>query len=199
MSDSQTGDAAIIDCGAYYEGEWRAIETYIRENGLHPIHLLCTHGHFDHVMGCGFAATTYGLQPEIHQDDEFLLDLVSEEMEQMMGIPLRMPVPKAGRYLHDGDVIMLGEARLQVLHTPGHSPGGVIFYAAEHQMAFSGDTLFRMSVGRTDLNRGSWSQLMESLRNVVSKLPPETVVWPGHGPQTTIEWELRTNPYLNTP
>ena len=196
ISDSQTGEAAIIDCGAYYDEEWRAIETYVRENGLRPVRLLCTHGHFDHVMGCGFAEAAYGLRPEIHPDDEFLLNAASEQMEDMMGIPVRMPIPKAGRYLTDGDVILLGEVRLQVLHTPGHSPGGVVFYAPEHQAAFTGDTLFRMSVGRTDLHRGSWSQLMDSLHNVVAKLPADTVVWPGHGPKTTIALELRSNPYL---
>ncbi len=197
VSDSQTGEAAIIDCGAFYEDEWRAIENYIREGGLHPTHLLCTHGHFDHVMGCGFAEAAYGLRPEIHGDDVFLLDAAAEQMEEMMGMRLPQPIPKPERLLNDGDVIMLGDTRFQVLHTPGHSPGGLVFHAPEQQVAFTGDTLFRMSVGRTDLHRGSWSQLMLSLHNVVGQLPPDTVVWPGHGPQTTIGRELRTNPYLH--
>ena len=101
-----------------------------------------------------------------------------------------------GHYLTDADVIQFGTHRLQILHTPGHTPGGIVFYCEEERTAFSGDTLFRMSIGRTDFERGSYEEMLSSLHNVVAHLPADTTVYPGHGPQTTIAEELRYNPYF---
>jgi glyoxylase-like metal-dependent hydrolase (beta-lactamase superfamily II) len=103
-----------------------------------------------------------------------------------------------GRYFEPNEIIRFGNHSLQVLKTPGHSPGSVVFYCAEESTAFTGDTLFRMSVGRTDFEGGSYTDLMSSLANVLAKLPAETVILPGHGPQSTIGYELRYNPYLNS-
>ena len=197
VSDEATREAAIIDCGAYYEAEWQAIVRYISEQKLTVVRLLCTHGHFDHVMGCPKVKAAYGLHPDIHPDDKFLIDSVSEHMKLMLGVPLSGDMPQAGQWLADGDTVALGQSTLKVLHTPGHSPGSVIFYSEADQLAFTGDTLFRMSVGRTDLDGGSWSQLMQSLSTVVAQLPSATVVLPGHGPRSVISDELRMNPYLN--
>ena len=101
-----------------------------------------------------------------------------------------------GRFFSPDETIRFGHHSLQVLKTPGHSPGSVVFYCAEEHIAFTGDTLFRMSVGRTDFEGGSYEALMNSLANVLAKLPSETVILPGHGPQSTIADELRYNPYL---
>ena len=192
----ETGEAVIIDCGVFFQEERTALVSYIREEHLRPTHLLCTHGHFDHVFGADTIFATFGLRPELHAADEFLYLAASEQATNMMGIVNQLRLPPIGRFLNDSDTITFGSHQLEVLHTPGHSPGGIIFYCKAEGVAFSGDTLFRMSVGRTDLPGGSWSQLLESLQTVVATLPTDTVVYCGHGPKTTIGDELRMNPYF---
>ena len=192
----ESRQAVVIDCGAFYESEQQAIVAYLNDNRLTPCHLLCTHGHMDHVFGVEAINAAYGLQPEIHADDEELLLAVAEQTETMLGIDYEVKIPPVGRRLADGDVVSFGSHELHVVHTPGHSPGSVVFYCEQEGVLFSGDTLFRMSVGRTDLHRGSWPQLMDSLARRIAPLPPDTMVYTGHGPTTTIGEELRTNPFL---
>ena len=192
-----TQACVIIDCGAFYPEEGQAIIGYIKSNGLTPKHLLCTHGHFDHCMGNGYIYREYGLKPEAYRDDEFLMVKMQQQTSEILGFNIDLDVPPVGRYLTEEDVITFGSHQLTILHTPGHTPGGIIFYCEAEKTAFSGDTLFRMSIGRTDFERGSYEQMMDSLKNVVAKLPPDTTVWPGHGPQTTIADELQFNPYLH--
>ena len=192
----ETHECVIIDCGAFYPEEGQAVVGYIRAAGLMPRHLLCTHGHFDHCMGNGYIYREFGLKPEVHADDEFLMVKMQQQTSDILGVDIALDVPPVGRYLTADDLISFGSHQLSILHTPGHTPGGIIFYCSEEQTAFSGDTLFRMSIGRTDFERGSYSQMMDSLQGVVAKLPPATTVYPGHGPQTTIADELRYNPYL---
>lgn len=188
-------EAVVIDCGAYYDAERQAITNYIDRQGLHPVHLLCTHGHFDHCFGNDTIWSNYGLLPEVAADDEWLMDL-KKQMRDMLGTDYQRPVPPIGRKLKEGDIITFGSHQLTVLPTPGHTPGGVTFYCAEEKVAFTGDTLFRGSVGRTDFDRGSWTQLKHSLGTVIAKLPADTTLYCGHGPQTTVGDELRLNPYL---
>jgi len=192
----ETRQCVIIDCGAYYPEEGKAITAYIKTAGLTPIHLLCTHGHFDHCMGNGYIFREFGLKPEVHTDDEFLMVKIQQQVTDILGVRIDLDVPPVGRYLTDLDTINFGSHQLTIIHTPGHTPGGIFFYCKEENTAFSGDTLFRMSIGRTDFERGSYQQMMESLHEVVAKLPAHTTVFPGHGPQTTIADELRYNPYL---
>ena len=165
----ETHECVIIDCGAYYEEERKAITDYITGNGLRPTHLLATHGHWDHNLGIDTIFNAFGL---------------------------RRKFPAVGRFFDKDEVIRFGNHELQVLKTPGHSPGSVVFYCAQEHIAFTGDTLFRMSVGRTDFEGGSYEALMNSLNQILANLPVETIVLPGHGPQSTIGEELRFNPYL---
>lgn len=192
----ETLDCVIIDCGAYYEEERKAITNYITENGLRPIHLLATHGHWDHNLGIDTIFNTYGLQVEAAAEDEFLITDIPHNFQSIIGAPLRREYPTVGRFFDKDEVIRFGHHELQVLKTPGHSPGSVVFYCAEEHVAFTGDTLFKMSVGRTDFEGGSYNALMNSLANVIAKLPRETVVLPGHGPKTSIGEELQYNPYM---
>ena len=193
----ETREAVIIDCGAFYKEENAAISQYIEQQQLNPVHLLCTHGHFDHNFGVQYLNTAYGLQPELHADDEFLYNASWEQAGEMLGVAFNNDsMPPVGHYLTDGERITFGTHQLQALHTPGHSPGGMIFYCAEEKVVFTGDTLFRMSVGRTDLHRGSWGDLINSLQTIVAQLPADTKVYCGHGPHTTIGDELRMNPFL---
>lgn len=196
LSD-ETKECVIIDCGAYYQEERTAIVQYIDSNGLKPVHLLATHGHFDHNFGNDTIYKTYGLKVEVAAEDEFLINNIAGQFESMVGAPLRHTYPLAGRFFEKDEIIRFGNHQLKILSTPGHTPGGVIFYCEEEKVAFSGDTLFKMSVGRTDFDGGSYADLMLSMNNVVKKLPAETVVYSGHGPKTTIAEELRYNPYLH--
>ena len=192
----ESHEAVIIDCGVMYQEEGIAITQYIRDNGLQPVHLLCTHGHFDHCMGNGLIYREFGLKPETHIGDQFLMETMQQQTTDILGVALPMEVPPVGRYLTDKDAITFGSHTLRILHTPGHTPGGVTYYCKEEGTAFSGDTLFRMSIGRTDFDGGSYEQIVHSLREVLAVLPPDTKVYPGHGPETTIADEIRYNPYM---
>ena len=192
----ETREAVIIDCGAFYEEEAEAIISYVMAEGLTPVHLLCTHGHFDHCIGNGFIYKQFGLKPEAHHEDRFLMEKMKVQTREILGIELPIDVPPVGKYFTEKEHISFGSHQLQILHTPGHTPGGVVFYCQEENIAFSGDTLFRMSIGRTDFERGSYEQIINSLQNDLAKLPEETKVYPGHGPATTIAEEIRYNPYF---
>lgn len=169
---------------------------YIRDNGLTPVHLLSTHGHIDHNFGNNTIFDEFGLKPEVHKEDQHLMDMLAEQAETLVGITLDYAMPPVGKYFGDGDEITFGSHRLKVIETPGHSKGSVFFYCPEEAIALSGDTLFRNSIGRTDYLGGSMFQIIQSLR-MICQLPDNTVVYPGHGPQTTIGTELSSNPYLD--
>ena len=178
----ETKECVIIDCGAYYEEERAAILNYIIDNGLKPVHLLATHGHFDHNYGIDTIYDNYGLKVEIAEEDDFLISDLPGQFKSIVGVELKRKFPTVGRYFLPGEIIRFGNHQFSILKTPGHTPGGVIF--------------FKMSVGRTDFDRGNYNDLMDSLHNVVAKLPADTVVYSGHGPKTTIGEELRYNPFL---
>ena len=189
-------ECVIIDCGAMYNEELAALDHYIADNQLKPLHLLATHGHLDHNFGNAHMFRKYGLKVEICVEDQELVERLPEQARDIFGIEIPAGQPSAGRLLGNGDVITFGSHQLQVLQTPGHTHGSCLFYCAEEHTAFTGDTLFRMSIGRTDFAEGSWAEMEKSLRDVVAKLPKETIVLSGHGPQSTIADELRYNPYL---
>lgn len=196
VSDS-TGEAVIVDCGAFYPEERQAVVNYIRDNGLTPVHLIATHGHIDHNFGNDTIFSAFGLQPEIHSKDSGLMDRMAEQAMALCNYKMdNESIPAVGRLLADDDTVEFGNHKFTMLHTPGHTPGSVFFYCKEEKVAFSGDTLFQMSIGRTDLWQGSYADIMSSLRHVNQKLPAETTILPGHGPQTTMADELRSNPYL---
>ena len=191
-----TRECVIIDCGAYYDDEFQAIQNYIDAQQLKPVHLLATHGQFDHNFGNNFVFKAYGLKVEISADDAYLINDLPGQFESMIGFPLHRDYPEVGHFFEDGEVIRFGNHTFEILKTPGHTPGGVTFYNQEESIAFTGDTLFRMSIGRTDFDRGSYQDIIASLQNVIGKLPPDTVVYSGHGPKTTIAEELQYNPYF---
>ena len=189
-------ECVVIDCGAFFDDERKAIVSYINTQQLKPVRLLCTHGHFDHIFGCDTIFDAFGLQPEVHSDDAYLTDDLNAQVKQMLGADLQLQMPAIGHYLADGEVIAFGHHQLKVLHTPGHTPGGVVFYCEQERTAFSGDTLFRMSIGRTDFEKGSYEQIIDSLHNVIAKLPADTTVYTGHGPLTVVGEEVAMSPYF---
>ena len=192
----ETRECVIIDCGAFYPEEKKEILEYIRDNNLTPKHLLATHGHLDHNFGNQFILDEFGLKVEIHRDDEDFITHSEEQAEKFFGLMSFGKLPEVGRLLTGSDTIHFGNHRFSIIETPGHSRGGVFFYCKEENVCFSGDSLFRGSIGRTDLNGGSMFMLIQSLRSI-SQLPDDTIVLPGHGPQTTIGTEVATNPFLD--
>lgn len=194
MSD-ETNEAVIIDCGAFYPEEQQAIADYIEREQLTPVRLIATHGHFDHNLGNSFVWHRYGLKPEVTAEDLPLMD-IRRQMRSMMGMDYEIEQAPTGRLLNTKDDVTFGSHSLRVLPTPGHSRGSVTLYCEAEHVAFTGDTLFRMSIGRTDFEGGSWSEMCNSLKQVLAALPADTKVYPGHGPLTTIGEEVQYNPYM---
>lgn len=192
----ESKECVIIDCGLYSQEERDSIVKYIDENKLKPVHLIATHGHLDHHFGDDTIYNTYGLLPEVHHEDEYLMTSLSNQAEFFFGVKLQDEFPTVGKYLNEEDIISYGSHKFSILETPGHTPGSIVFYDQEEHVAFTGDTLFKQSVGRTDLKGGSMFQMIQSLR-MLSQLPDITTVLPGHGDQTTIGAELASNPYLD--
>ncbi|MCI6074071.1 MAG: MBL fold metallo-hydrolase [Prevotella sp.] len=195
MSD-ETNECVIVDCGAFFPEERKAIVDYIRSNHLVPKHLIATHGHIDHNFGNNTMFEEFGLQPEVHADEAQLMDTLPEQAESFCNITLDYEMPAVGRFLSANDKICFGSHTFTILETPGHTPGSVFYYCKEENVAFSGDTLFHNSVGRTDIPGGSMFLLIQSLR-AISQLPDETQILPGHGDYTTMGKEQTSNPYLD--
>lgn len=192
-----TREAVIIDCGAFYDEDKESIRQYIETNKLRPVHLLGTHGHVDHNFGNKFAQDAWGLRVELSGADEPLIKSLPEQAMAICGVRMgNDDVAPVGRYLRAGEVISFGNHSLEVLETPGHTPGGVFFYCEAERAGFSGDTLFYHNVGRCDLPGSSMFMLIQSLR-MLSQLPDDTRVYPGHGKNTTIGEEVGHNPYMD--
>lgn len=186
---TETGQAAVIDPGGHGE----EISRLMQDNGLTPAAVVDTHGHFDHIGGNAYLIRRYcGLSLFIHGDDVPFLVSAGEHADYW-GMPFE-DSPEPSVLLGDGDVIEAGKISLQVIHTPGHSPGSISLYMPGH--VFTGDALFRGSIGRTDLPGGDHGQLLSSIRHRLLILPDDTVVHPGHGPETTIGEEKQDNPFL---
>lgn len=191
-----TKECVIIDCGAFYQEERKAIVDYIKGNGLKPVHLLATHGHIDHNFGNNTIYEEFGLKPEVDANDEKLMGKLDEQAIAIAGVVLGYDMPPIGHYFRDKEDITFGNHTLTVMETPGHSPGSVFFYCKEEDVAFTGDTLFKGSIGRSDFEGGSRFMLIQSLRTVC-QMPDKTRIFPGHGPESTIGYELAHNPYLD--
>ena len=194
LSDD-TGEAVIIDCGCLSSGEYERLTLYLGAEKLQVKRLLNTHLHLDHSFGNYMAAHALGILPEAHQADEFLIgQLIAQS--QVFGIQGIIREQPLGGYLQEGDVVSFGRTQLEVLHVPGHSPGSICFYCRAENVIFVGDVLFAGSIGRTDLPRGNYAQLITGIQRKLLVLPDETIVYSGHGPTTTIGNERVNNPYL---
>ena len=192
----ETKEAVIIDAGCFYPSEQKKLKDFITTNDLKVKYVLNTHLHLDHVFGNAFLARELGILPVANAEDEFLLPKIAEYCHQF-GFQLNEEPPALGGHISDGDIITFGNTSLKVIHTPGHSPGSVVFHHEESHSIFSGDVLFRCSIGRSDLDGGSHSQLINSIQSKLLILPDETTVYPGHGEPTQIGFERMNNPFFN--
>jgi len=185
----QTRLGAVMDPG----GDAAVILSAVERRGLTLKVILLTHAHFDHIGGLAELAEATHAQVALHPGDLPLLR--AQGGAAMFGIFVR-PSPEPDWALSDGQVIKVGALRLNVLHTPGHTPGHVTFYEPTAKAAFDGDVLFMQGIGRTDFPGSSYKQLMDSIRNKLFALPDDTTLYPGHGPATTVGDEKRSNPFL---
>jgi len=184
----------IIDPGCYFASEEQELKDFIEKNGLQPIYLLNTHCHLDHIFGNRFVAKTFGLLLYLNKLEKPVLDY-GPAAGQLWQLPFDNYDGEL-QFLDEGDVVKIGEDKLQVLFTPGHSPGSISFYCKEDKFLISGDVLFQGSVGRTDLPGGDFAILEESIKTKLYTLPADTIVYSGHGDSTTIGDEMKTNPFV---
>jgi len=191
----KSGECAIIDCGCYDSDEFSRLTDLIDEKQLRPVLLLNTHCHLDHIFGDRFMLEKYNIGAFCHTDDVYYRkNAVTHAL--MFGLTMEDPPEPAG-YLTDGQKISFGQTELVSIHVPGHAAGSLAFYSENDKVVFTGDALFAGSIGRTDLPGGNYETLINSIMNKLFTLPEETIVYPGHGNETTIGIETRTNPYFN--
>ena len=193
--DDESLECAIIDAGCCSKEEKRRLQEYIEQEHLHVKYLLSTHLHFDHVFGNRFVAETFHAKLSAHRDDAFLLDNFARQTA-LFGLNIDEPALPVDIYIDETDTLSVGRYDFAILHIPGHSPGGLVFYCAKAGVAFSGDVLFRDSIGRTDLWGGNYEALITGIKEKLFALPDSTTVYPGHGPHTTVGYEKAHNPYL---
>lgn len=195
LSD-ESKDAVVIDCGILYPEEADAFRSYINNNELKVTHLINTHCHFDHIFGDGFIYKTYNILPEMSRNEVQLYKQLPKQLEMFLHRELPIIQPPVGRIFDVGETITFGTHKLDIIATPGHTPGGVCFYCEKERILFSGDSLFYHEIGRTDFPGGNYGSLISSLKNNVLTLPENVTVCPGHGDTTTVGEEKRQNPYL---
>lgn len=194
LSDD-SGECIIIDPGCYDAEEKEELAIFIDSKGLKPVKILLTHAHIDHVLGINFLAGKYGLPIVMNSIETELLKSASI-YGQMWGIQVE-PAPDPQEFLKDGDTFTFGKTELEVLFTPGHSPGSLSFYHRPTKQLIAGDVLFYGSIGRTDLPGGNFETLEKSIRTKLYTLEDDVIVYSGHGQSTTIGHEKRTNPFVN--
>lgn len=190
----ENAEAAIVDPG----GDADLITEHIRSNGLHPRCIINTHAHPDHTDANAALKARYRIPIWMHRDEAAMLSHAGPLMKTI-GLSFE-PSPPPDRLLEDGDMLAVGALRFRVIHTPGHSPGGICLLCegCAPPLLISGDTVFAGSVGRTDFPGGSHDALMASIRNRILPLPDDTVILPGHGPGTTLGREKASNPFFRS-
>lgn len=194
--DSESREAMIVDPGMINDGEFSRIKDFISDNQLNVKIIALTHMHLDHCVGANAASRLYGAPIAASAADAILgVSIVGQATRFGIYLPESEAV-RASIDLTDGYRFKVGEYDFCVIAVPGHSPGGIALYCAEQNVVFTGDSLFRSSIGRTDLPGGNSVQLVDSVRNKLLTLPPDTVVLPGHGPATTVGEERATNPFV---
>lgn len=193
--DEATLEAAVVDPGMISEADNRKISEFIGRNNLYVKYLINTHLHIDHTLGNDYIEKTYGVGTSAHSSDDFL-GTQRQAQARMFGLGINSTPLGIANRLTDKEHLPLGKEYLEVLEVPGHSPGSIALYSPEGNFVITGDALFNSGIGRTDLPGGNHSQLLRSITQRLFTLPPETLVYPGHGPITTIGDERMSNPFF---
>lgn len=195
LFDEETKDCAIVDAGCYTPEEYQLLYKFIESNNLKPTMLINTHCHVDHVLGIGQLISKYNIPFKAHKnEDPIIADAVNHG--KLFGFVLEQP-PYPTEYIKEGEEVKIGSSTLKIYDVPGHSPGSLAFHSPEDNFVVVGDVLFRGSIGRTDLPGGDYDQLINNIYKKLLVLDRDTVVYPGHGPSTTIGNEIMTNPFLS--
>jgi hydroxyacylglutathione hydrolase len=189
----ETKEAVIIDPGCYEADEKEELEEFIENKGLKVIMLLNTHGHIDHVLGNAFVKDRFKVKLYIHKKDEPVMKAVSAYASNYGFYQYQEAT--VDDYLEENHVISFGDQQFKILFVPGHSPGHVAFYNEKEKVVIGGDVLFQNSIGRTDLPGGNFDTLIKSIHEKLFTLPDDVVVYPGHGPKTSIGYEKINNPF----
>jgi glyoxylase-like metal-dependent hydrolase (beta-lactamase superfamily II) len=190
----KSGNCAIIDCGCYGEKEFAELTGFLDEKKLNPVLLLNTHCHLDHIFGNALILDRYGLRSHYSELEEQNRRLAPNHAI-IFGLEMNES-PAAETFIEHNQTIGFEDISFKALHVPGHTAGSLAFYSEDNNCVFTGDALFAGSIGRSDLPGGNFNTLITSIKTHLLSLPDETVVYPGHGPETTIGKESRTNPYL---
>ena len=192
----ETNNAAIIDPGCSNKEEQDNLISFIEEKKLNLLYLINTHCHIDHVLGNAFISKTYNLPLTSTKGEQQVLDF-QEQTAMMYGIPYT-PSPPITNFINETNTITVGAITLEIISCPGHSPDHICLYNKETMQLIGGDVLFRDSIGRTDLPGGNHDLLINNIKNKILTLPEETVVYPGHGPQTTVGYEKVHNYFVGS-
>ena len=188
-------NAVIIDPGCYYKAEQNELDNYVLKNNLKLKSILHTHSHLDHMFGTAYLADKYNLDLWICKED--LVTYQSyEKVCEVYGVPITFSPNPTPKFFDLKQLIQIDGIKFEILFVPGHSPGHVAFYNKENNFLINGDCLFENSIGRTDLPGGNHQQLIDSIKNEIFILPDETLVYCGHGNETTIKAEKSSNPFL---
>lgn len=190
----ETNECIIIDAACFEEEETRELAAFIASKKLKLVRNINTHCHIDHVLGNDFISQTYNIRPEYHKNSVPFFHTVME-IGYSFGYKIdRIPEPL--RFIEDGEAIAWGNSSLIALFTPGHAEGSICLYNQPQGFVITGDVIFKDTIGRTDLPSGDFDQLMKSIKTKLFTLPDETIVYPGHGPETSLGYEKVNNPFI---
>lgn len=195
LSDD-SGECVIVDPGCYTAQEKEELSRSIEEKSLKPVKILLTHAHIDHILGNNYLAGKYNI-PIVMNAVEIDLLQAAKVYGEMWGIIVE-PSPAPELFLKEGDIFSFGHTKLEVIFTPGHSPGSFSYFDRSTNQLLAGDVLFQESIGRTDLPGGSFPELERSIQDKLYLLPENAIVYPGHGPTTTIGHEKKANPFVRS-
>lgn len=191
----ESKNCLIVDPGMNSSNEEESFIDYIKQNNLNPVAIINTHCHVDHVLGCKFVKNAFQIPLYIHPDETHVLKS-AVSFGEFFGLQVDTP-PDPDKFLNQDDTYTFGNSKLQIMHIPGHSPGSITLYSNSDNFIITGDVLFNGSIGRTDLPGGDYPTLIKHIKSKLLVLPREVVVFPGHGPYTTIGNEYDTNPFLS--
>lgn len=194
MIYAPNGETIIVDPGMSDPEEENQLMSFITDNNLNVKLLVNTHCHIDHILGNRFVVEKLGVQLSAHRNEELNIMLANQQAD-LFGLP-RPETPPIQKYLEEGDEIRLDHHLLKVIYTPGHTNGGICLYAEESGFIICGDLIFRLGIGRVDLPGGDYDTIISSILNKIFILPDNTLIYSGHGDETTVGFEKKNNPFF---